>query len=160
MSQKIRKSMTRILSVGLLVGAGLVVSAASAVAQPYVVSFTGPSGKVQGGNTCAHYATSPPGSPLQTSCWGVVVFYLGTFLGFNNYSVGGENIWTANFACPSVSANHTSLVWYTNGPALLKWKAHIEKYGYISYVDGQLSPIGNLNRNLAYAGVDPSKCNP
>jgi len=135
----------------------MVVFEARAAQAQYIVQFYGPAGKTSG-FACSHMLNAGPGSPTSTSCWSVVVWYKGTYLGFNNYAVGGEAAWTNSYACPSSSITHWSTTEANNSQ--LFWIATIiGPGGYISRANGAVNVNGGLNRNLALSGIDPSKCN-
>jgi hypothetical protein len=160
MRKHIQTCVVRVLAIGLLAGLGIVADARPAHAQaPYPVRFVGPSGKTYG-YSCEDFKTVQANQPDNTSCWAVIVWYKGTFAGFNNYSIGASAAFTASYACPAASTLNESSVYRDTGPERLSWYAFIYgPGGYITHINGQVTYEGGLGRNLTLDGIDPSKCN-
>jgi len=150
--------------VGLLTGLGLAADVRPAHAQPpYPVHFTGAAGKTSiEAWQCYDDQIAPVNQPKSTTCWAVVVWYTGTFLGFNNYTVAGEKVWTNSFACPVLNnTEHLSRVTRNTSPERLDWQAYIHgPYDYITNIFGNVSYKGQLSRDVSRASLDPTKCTP
>jgi len=153
--------LARVFVLGAVVMLMLLAHVESAQAQPYPVRFYGASGKTSG-FTCVDFKVVSANSPDSTSCWALVVWYSGTWFGFNNYKWAYQALWSPTFACPNFSITHNTEVYRTGTPSeRLKWASWIDPSpdpGYVSYVDGYVLVNGGLYRNLALAAVDPSKC--
>lgn len=156
---------TRRLVSAFVVGAAVLLiglaGATTAQAQgPYPVRFFGMPGKTSGFQ-CLDWKVVGANQPGNTVCWALIVWYRYTWFGFNNYSWARETLGTAYFACPNYNIQHQTKIWRDTGPERLRWEAWIDPNpdpGYVQYIDGYALVNGGISRNLALAGVDPSKC--
>jgi hypothetical protein len=159
MKKHVQAHIVRLVAMVWLAGLGLLASASVAEAQ-YVVQWYSPPEKTSG-YTCYHYKTVAPSTPDDTGCWAVVVWYKGTWFGFNNYAIAGSAAWTMEYACPSSVTFHQSLVQNQGigSSSKLAWGASISgPGGYVSNIYGHVTYQGGVSRNITLNGIDPSKC--
>jgi hypothetical protein len=151
----------RLVVVGVLGALGVIASPRPAEAQAYPVRVLGPLNGTWSGFSCLDWKQAQANSPVSTSCWLLITWWVGSFGPFNRYERIGERVSTESFACPNTTVDHGSSVFRGQGPEALAWEAYIggdNLSRFVSFLNGHCPVGGTVVRDLSLKGIDPTAC--